>query len=123
MKTLIASTALALALAVPASAQEEEHADHYEPVPSETFAEAVENFNEYNARVGEILEKEELSFEDMEQIHQYTYTIETALAKINETLEDLPATLERVHLASEGDNPDELRGLAEVYMETAMELQ
>jgi hypothetical protein len=122
MKSLIASTALSLAFAGAAAAQEE-HADHYEPEPSETFTDAVENFNTYNARVAEILEKEELSFEDMEQIHQYTYTIETALAKINDTLEDLPATLERVHLASEGDNPDELRGLADVYLETAMELQ
>jgi len=116
----LAAAGVALCLAMPALAQEE--VDHYEPVPSETFAEAVKNFNEYNARVAEVLERDELTPADMEEIHQYTYTIETALAKINETLAELPVTLERVHLASEGDNPDELRGLADVYMETAMEL-
>lgn len=109
-----------VALASPLAAEE---IDHYAPEPSETFAEAVANFNEYNSKVSMLLEKDDLTVADMEEIHQYTYTIEVALAKINETLAALPATLEEVHLASEDGEPGELRSLAEAYLQTALELQ
>ena len=92
---------------------------HYEPLPSETLEQAIENFTTYNARVAEVLAREELSEQDMEDIHEYTYTIEIALAKINEELGALPIVLERVHIASEGHNAVELRAVGEVYLETA----
>ncbi len=117
-------TTLAVATALVAcSALAGDDVDHYEPEASETFSEAVENFNEYNARVAEILEKDDLTFADMEQVHQFTYTIEVALAKMNEVLADLPATLEEVHLSSEGDDPAAFRANAEAYLDTALELQ
>ena len=119
MKSVLA-TGLVCALAAPLAADD---IDHYAAEPSETFSEAVANFNDYNARIADVLEKDELSVADMEEIHQYTYTIELALAKMNETLAELPATLEEVHLASEDGDPADLRALAETYMQTAMELQ
>ncbi|ROU01101.1 DUF6746 family protein [Histidinibacterium lentulum] len=119
LKYLLPAT-LAAALAGPLAADE---IDHYAAEPSETFAEAVANFNDYNARVSAILEKDDLTVADMEEIHQYTYTLEIALAKINETLTELPATLEEVHLASEDGDPAVLRDLADTYLQTAMELR
>lgn len=120
---MIRSLALAAALgalAVPAAAQE---VDHYAAKPSETFSDAVANFNEYNALMADVLDNDSLTVADMERVHELTYTIEVALAKMVDTLQTLPATLEEVHLASEGDSPNQLRGVADAYLETAMELQ
>lgn len=97
----------------------DERVEHYEAKPSKTLEEAVTNFSEYNERLAEILEKDELSIDDLERIHQLTYTLEVALAKINENMNALPATLERLHLSSEAHNADEARGVGSVYLETA----
>jgi len=120
MNKLFTTTAAALLLAAPAFAQDD--VDHYAAEPSETLEEAVANFSEYNARMAEVLAKDELDAVDMETIHELTYTIEVALAKINERTESMAVTLEEVHLSSEGDNPARLRGNAEAYLEAAQTL-
>lgn len=123
MKMLGKMVAPVAALAVLGATALAEDVQHYAPEPSATFAEAVANFNEYNALMVEVLKADPMTVADMERVHELTYTIEIALAKMLETLETLPVTLEEVHLASEGDNPARLRGVAAVYLETAMELQ
>lgn len=106
-----------LALGCAASANAEEGTSHYAPETSATLAQAVENFVTCNDKVQEVLARDELTGADMEQIHEYTCTLEAARAKINEDLGALPVVLERVHQASEGDNVHELRAVAEVYLE------
>mgnify|MGYP006430644451 CR=1 FL=1 len=115
-KTLVASALIAIGATLPASAGEVEH---YEAKPSETLEQAMENFVTYNRKMEEVLARDPLTPQDMEEVHQLTYTIEVALAKINEELGALPAVLEEVHLSSEGDNPARLKGTAEAYMEKA----
>jgi hypothetical protein len=105
-------------LAAPALAQDDDF-DHYEAVPSETLEEAVTNFREYNAKLAEVMAKEELSDSDMERIHELTYTLEEALAKIAETVEGLPVMLENLHLASEARDTAKVRGVGQVYLEDA----
>ena len=122
LSAVLAAT-LGTAVMLAAGTLPADEAEHYEAKASETFAEAVANFNEYNALVAEILEKEDLTFADMEQVHEYTYTIEVALAKMNEVLAELPATLEEVHLSSEGDDAAAFRENANAYLDTALELQ
>ena len=117
IKMLTAAAAMTLGGLTQAGA--DETVDHYEALPSETLAEAVENFVTYNDKVQAVLARETLTPADMEEIHQFTYTIEIALAKINEELGALPVVLEEVHLASESDNPARLRAVAEVYLEQA----
>jgi len=119
-RSLIAAGA-AFTLLVPGVALGQDgEVEHYRAKPSETLTEAVENFVTYNAKVAEVLEKDELTVADMELIHEYTYTIEIALAKLNEEMGSLPVVLERLHLASEGHNESEVRGVADVYLESAM---
>jgi ElaB/YqjD/DUF883 family membrane-anchored ribosome-binding protein len=113
LTTLATPFALTL-LALPATADE---VDHYEPVPSETLSEAMENLETYNARVEEVLAREKLSVSDMEEIHQYTYTMEQAVARIATSMEEIAENLEEVHLASEGDDADDLREKAGVYLD------
>lgn len=99
--------------------QADEQPMHYDPLPSETLSAAVENFVTHNRKMSEIMARDPLTAEDMEEVHELTYTLEIALAKINEELGALPPILEEVHLASESDSPDRLRGVAEVYLEQA----
>lgn len=108
--------AAALGLATAATADE---VQHYIPEQSETLQEAVANFAEYNGMMRKVLAKDELTVDDMERIHELTYTLEIALAKINEHFSDLPVTLENLHLASEAYDAAKTRGLADVYLETA----
>ena len=117
LKVLAAGAVIALGLALPATAEDD--VDHYAAKPSETLEQAMDNFVTYNRRMEEVLAREPLTVQDMEEVHQLTYTIEEALAKINEELAALPVVLEEVHLSSEGDNPAKLRGVAEAYMEKA----
>lgn len=100
MKRLLAVTSLALGLAVPGLSGAAE-VDHYEGEPSRNMEEALSNLTEYNRKLEKILEKEELTAADMERVHQLTYTLEKALARINSELTDVAATLEQVHLNSE----------------------
>ena len=118
----IAATCLAVALGLAGPAMADDAVSHYAPEPSETLDAAVENFVTYNRMMQEVLEKEELTGQDMERIHELTYTLEVALAKINEEMSALPVVLEEVHLASEGGNPHALRGVADVYLESATKL-
>jgi hypothetical protein len=104
-------------LAGPAVA--DERADHYAPVASDTLPEAVTNFTDYNAMMADILARETLGGQDMEDIHQLTYTLETALARMIADAQALAVTLEEVHLASEGSDPAALRTLAQDYLDTA----
>lgn len=117
LQIVATSAAIALGFSLSATAGE---VDHYAPVPSETLAEAIENFVTYNRKMKEVLARDPLTVQDMEEVHELTYTIELALARINEELGALPVLLEEVHLSSEGDNPARLRGVAEAYLEQAM---
>ncbi|WP_034491444.1 DUF6746 family protein [Afifella pfennigii] len=117
--TTLAAGAVFALLATASSIAAEDKVEHYAAVPSETIEEAVDNFVEYNAKVRDVLSRDPLAVADMEEIHEYTYTIELALAKINEEFGALAATLETLHLASEAYNEEEVRGVAEVYFETA----
>ncbi|MDR9394865.1 MAG: DUF6746 family protein [Roseovarius sp.] len=115
----IVTTCVAIAVGGSPFAHAEEQIDHYAAEPSETLAAAMDNFVTYNRKMKAVLERDPLTVQDMEEIHQLTYTIEVALARINEELGALPVVLERVHLTSEGDNPAALKGAAAVYLEQA----
>jgi hypothetical protein len=117
--TRLAALALAGALLAAPALADEEGFDHYDAVPSETLDEAVANFREYNAKLAEVMAKDDLADADMERIHELTYTLEEALAKIAETVRGLPVTLENLHLASEARDTAKVRGVGQVYLEDA----
>ena len=115
----MAATVIAISLGLSAPMMAEEKVSHYEPLASDTLEQAVENFISHNRMMREVLAKETLTGQDMERVHELTYTLEVALARINAEMGALPVVLEEVHLASEGDNPHALRGVAQVYLESA----
>lgn len=118
---MVATAALiGLGCVVSADASE---VDHYEGEPSQTLEQAVQNFTAYNAKLAGLLDQENLSMADIQQVHEYTYTLERALAKMQDELGDLAVTLEEVHQASEGEDAAALRGVTQRYLDEAAPLK
>ena len=116
MRLTAIAAALSLGLsALPVSASEE--VDHYAAKPSETLAEALATLADYNARVEAVMARDTLSVQDMEEVHEYTYTMEQAVARIAAEMEEIAVVLEEVHQSSEGDDPEALRAATGAYLD------
>ncbi len=118
MKNVFKGAVLAVSLAVAGGAIAEERPDHFKGLASPDLETAVANFSEYNNRLEKALSGE-LTDANLVTIHELTYTLENALEKINEDLEELAETLEEVHIASETYKRDDLKKVAPVYLDTA----
>src|SRR5690606_9646760 len=75
--------------------------DHFKGEPSDSLEQALSNFSGYNRKLADILKQDSLSAADLHRIHQLSYTLENALAKISAEIEGLEELLEEVHIASE----------------------
>lgn len=111
--------ALGLA-ALPVHASEE--VEHYDAKPSTNLAEALETLAAYNAKVAEVMARDGLDVQDMEEVHEYTYTMEQAVARIASDLESVAALLEEVHQSCEGDDTDALRSATGAYLDLSAPL-
>lgn len=96
-------------------------ADHFEGKASETVEQAVENLTVYTEEL-KTLAAGDLGSIEMARVHEVTYTLENALARINQEYESVAAALEEVHLASERVDTDTVRKQASVYAEGLSEL-
>lgn len=96
--------------------------DHYAGEPSETLADAVQNFTEGNARLRELLSGE-VSNQDMADIHELSYTLENAVATLRREMNVLAVVLEDVHLASESFNQDTVSASGKAYLDMADTLE
>ncbi|TVS00543.1 MAG: hypothetical protein EA406_00405 [Rhodospirillales bacterium] len=96
--------------------------DHYKGLPAETLDDAVKNFSEYNRRLEAILDKNELTSDDLDAVHQLSYTLENALEKIREELSALAEILEEVHVASETGEADRVIAEGGAYLSVARKL-
>lgn len=95
---------------------------HYEGEPAATLEQAVANFSEYNARLETILDRGELDSGDLHEVHRLTYTLENALEKLREEMEDLAEVLEEVHIASENADPETVQSRGRSYLETSRQI-
>ncbi len=121
MKNVIKGAVLAVSLAVAGGAMADDRPDHFKGLAAPDLQTAVANFSEYNKRLEKALSGE-LTDADLMKIHELTYTLENALEKINDDLEDLADTLEEVHIASETFKRDELKKVAPQYLETSRQI-
>ncbi|MBL1376924.1 DUF6746 family protein [Zobellella iuensis] len=115
IKSLSLPAFSALSLLLAANLQAETRPDHYQGEPAETLEQAVANFSEYNAKLAELLAGE-LTPAALNEVHQLTYTLENALAKINEETATLAQTLEEVHIASESNQPQVVKDRGQAYL-------
>lgn len=112
-KSLLIST-FSLLVAAPALA--DDRVDHFEGKPSETLEQAVRHLSEYSKQLESLVEGD-LSSADMGEIHQITYTLENALAKLDTDLNELAETLEEVHIASETADKETVKQSGKTYLE------
>lgn len=89
---------------------------HFPAVASPDLATAVCNLHGYNKKLKAILDKEKLDALDMVKIHELTYTLEDAVAKIQSELTDVAENLEGVHKASERIDQKAIDSYGSPYM-------
>lgn len=119
MRNLVPFALLVVAGCSGLTAFASERPDHFEGEPADTIEQALANFSEYNARLATLLEKGQLTMADLAQIHQLTYTLENALERIDDDLDNLAETLETLHLSSETADIEAARRNAEAYLNDA----
>lgn len=92
------------ALSMPVMAATAERPDHFKGKAAATVSEATANFTAYNSELTKLLAEPTLSPTQLLKIHEITYTLENALAKLPKEAAVLAETLEALHLASEQAN-------------------
>lgn len=105
-----------------ALASDDDRVDHFEGEPSRTLEEALQNFSRANARLAEIIAQENPDAQAVFEVHQLTYTLENALEKIRDEMEELAEVLEEVHLASERNDGQTVSVRGKDYLETARKI-
>lgn len=113
--TTIFAFASAVALALPALA--EERPDHFQPKPSPTLEAALSNLAEFNPQLAALLDKDTLSPQDLNQVHQLTYTLENALEKLDSERARVAELLEEVHVASERADSKTVKASGRAYLD------
>ncbi|WP_417512827.1 DUF6746 family protein [Marinobacter sp.] len=108
----LTAVAASLLIAGPALASDN---DHFKGHPANTLEQAVANFSEYNNKLEKMLAGD-LTPEAMNEVHQLTYTLENALQKLDDEIDVLEDTLEKVHKASEHADPHTVRSAGEKYL-------
>lgn len=120
MKSMAFMAAIALTLSLPVTAQP--RPDHFRGEPSPTLDRAIANLSAYNSKLEIVLAQDELSPTDLGQVHQLTYTLENALAKLRAELSDLAAVLEEIHVASETGDTETVSTRGRIYLDTSRKL-
>jgi hypothetical protein len=90
---------------------------HHEGLPARTLSQAVYNLSFSNDHLAALLAKRELSDRDLEIIHQLTYTLEIALAKLGEEIDAMATLVEEVHQGSENQDHERVRENGRAYLE------
>lgn len=118
--SLMATALIAFSLSAPIAASE--RPDHFEGKPAETLKQAVTNFSETNEKLGALLSADELDSKALHEVHQLTYTLENALERIREDLDELAEVLEEVHVASETTDAETVKARGIEYLDSARQL-
>ncbi len=134
MKLLTIASAIALSFAfaaAPALAhddgkkdhkhEEQERPDHYKGKPSENLVQALNNLREYNKLLKAELQGE-VTPQNMAEIHQLTYTLERALERLDDEIDEMKDVLEEVHLGSEHMDFDKVKKNGAKYLESSNQL-
>ena len=100
MKLKLFLGAIAFVVLTSTSFADEDY-DHFPALAAPDVATALCNIKTYNEKLVAITNKDEMSAEDMVKVHELTYTLENALARLQTTLGDMAVVLEEVHKASE----------------------
>ncbi|KPP82179.1 MAG: hypothetical protein HLUCCA04_05465 [Oceanicaulis sp. HLUCCA04] len=115
MKSLATGFFCAALLLTPAALGQDDD-DHFEGAPSESLEEAIANLRTHTALLEARLAGE-VDQEAMMDIHEMSYTLENAVARLSAELDELAVALEEVHLASEQWDDETVREQGAVFVD------
>jgi len=92
---------------------------HFQPPAVTSLSHAVTLFSTHNQELAVLMAKKKLTPAELSKVHQLTYTLETALERINKDLATLTDTLEAVHVASEKLDEQKVRLEGRRYLKVA----
>jgi len=118
---LISVAAFSVLLSLSAAAHDE-RPDHFSGKTVTTEAEARSYFSQYNQKLATLLALPELSPAQLLEIHEITYTLENALAKLPTEAAKVADLLESLHLASEYANAADAKKQGEQYLQAVAAL-
>ena len=107
--------AACLGLSFTSFASDDNKYNHFPALKSPNTETALCNIVNYNKVLTKIIQKQEMSAEDMVKIHELTYTLENALVKLSENLTKAADDLEKVHIASEKFDQATIKKHANIY--------
>jgi septal ring factor EnvC (AmiA/AmiB activator) len=122
MLVIRTSALLTASLLLSSVSHADDSPEHFKGEPSHTLTQALANLSEYNQKLEAILKKDELSPQDMHEVHVLTYTLENALDKIDDSVDAMEDQLEDVHKASERGNTKTVKEQGKTYLDNAREL-
>ena len=120
-RPLLLATAFVLAIPTFTAQADDDMPEHFEGEPSRTLEEAFDNLGVYNKKLEKLLDGE-MTPEKMGEIHVLTYTLENALQRIEDDVDDLAEALEEVHKASERAEDDTVMQKGKIYLEGSNKL-
>lgn len=115
--SMMAAGAALLFNAAAMADDDDQQYQHFKPEPAENLEQAIMNLNEYNAKLQEIVNGD-LTAQDMAKVHELTYTLEVALARLSKELDIAANSLEEIHLGSEQMNKQRVKGFGKSYLDT-----
>lgn len=107
---------------VAAPAFADDRVDHFKGEPSKTLDQALANLAAYNEKLSAVIGNETLTPQQMHEVHVLTYTLENAVARIDDELEEIAENLEAVHKASEHADPATVKARGKLYLEASGKL-
>ena len=120
MKKFLTSSVAILLLTAPTLFAGEEY-DHFPALEATNTTVAICNLNSFNASLQAILNKPQISVEDMVKVHELTYTLENAVQRLQQDLVVIAEDLEKAHKASEALQQESVRASGNAYL-SALEL-
>lgn len=118
-KLLITSIAVWATMQI---AHAEERYNHFPSLESADMYTAVCNIKNYNEKLASIVNKSEMSVEEMAKVHELTYTLENAVNFLKGYLEQVSIDLEDVHKASERFDQKVIKDSGSEYLESTSKL-
>jgi DNA repair ATPase RecN len=121
MKKIVTSVIASLIITV-SSAQADEKYKHFPSLDSADTATALCNLEEFNKKLQAIVNKDDLTPEDMVKVHELTYTLENAVVRLQKDLETIAVDLENVHKASERLDNNTIKGSGKDYLDATSKI-
>ena len=98
------------------AASADEKIQHFPALQAPDVGTAFCNLRAYNEKLKEVTKSDKMSAEELVKVHELTYTLENALARLNETVEEAAEDLEKVHKASEVLDQKTVKASGQTYL-------